>query len=127
MTHPNLTGPGKACKVESRIQKSNDSERLTQGIFNHITSKWGTLTLITLKNSDLRFSQIKKIQSITDRMLIKTLHELETDGLVCKKVTGDEKRRVVYSLSPAGYELTLMLEELTDWIHDFVSSSEKIA
>lgn len=43
--------------------------------------------LVVLKDRNLRFSQLKKnLHTVTDRMLIKTLHELGADGFICRNL-----------------------------------------
>nr|WP_242451233.1 helix-turn-helix domain-containing protein [Methanothermobacter sp. THM-2] len=65
-----------------------------EAAINEIGGKWKSLVLCALKDGKLRFSEInRKIPRITQRMLTKTLRELEANGLV---------NRVVYPEVPQG-------------------------
>lgn len=105
-------------------KKPEKAENAAQNMFRRITSKWGVQTLVLLIEGELRFSQLKKhLIKITDRMLIKTLHELEDDGLICRKASETDRKKVFYSLSPEGHELAALLHPLTEWLQEYAISA----
>ena len=54
---------------------------------NEIGGKWKSLVLCSLKDGTLRFSEINsKLPDISQRMLTKTLRELERDHIINRKV-----------------------------------------
>lgn len=86
-------------------------------LLSHLTSRWGTLTLITLMDGTHRFGELKrKMGGITDRMLIKTLQELESATLVHRKVYPVSPPHTEYALTASGREAAAHIERLTDWI-----------
>ncbi|WP_292370210.1 winged helix-turn-helix transcriptional regulator [Methanoregula sp. UBA64] len=82
-----------------------------------IGGKWKPLVIYQLKEGTLRFSQIvEKVQPrITPRMLTKELRELETSGLVIRKVYAQVPPKVEYSLTETGASLIPILDDLCDW------------
>ncbi len=83
---------------------------------NEIGGKWKSLVLCTLKDGKLRFSEInRKIPKITQRMLTKTLRELEAHGLISRTVYPEVPPRVEYSLTEKGKSVIPILDELCEW------------
>ncbi|MGC9517101.1 MAG: winged helix-turn-helix transcriptional regulator [Methanomicrobiales archaeon] len=83
---------------------------------NQIGGKWKSLILCTLKNGKLRFSEInKKLPDITQRMLTKTLRELENDGIINRKVYAEVPPRVEYCLTEKGESIIPILDSLCEW------------
>ncbi|HET6581159.1 MAG TPA: helix-turn-helix domain-containing protein [Methanoregula sp.] len=82
-----------------------------------IGGKWKPLVIYTLRDGTLRFSQIvAKVQPrITQRMLTKELRELESAGLVIRKVYPQVPPKVEYSLTEKGASVIPILDQLCDW------------
>jgi len=88
-------------------------------VLKHVTSTWGTLTLIALKPGTLRFSDLRrKVAGVSERMLSQTLKQLESDGLVARKSFAVVPPRVEYSLTEYGRQAAALVEALADWIED---------
>ncbi|PTV94409.1 HxlR family transcriptional regulator [Rhodobacter aestuarii] len=86
-------------------------------ILQHVTSRWGGLVLIALREETLRFAQLRRrIDGISERMLAQTLQVLEGDGLILRKDYGEVPPRVDYTLTPAGREISARVFALSDWI-----------
>lgn len=82
-----------------------------------ISGQWkvGILAAL-LDNETLRYSEIKKrINNITERILIKQLKELQEDGLIIRKDYSEVPPRVEYSISEKGKSLEKVLLTLHDW------------
>ncbi len=82
-----------------------------------ISGKWkGVIIWFLLENSPLRFSAIKskmnQAKKITDKMLIQCLRELETDGIIERKVHQVVPPKVEYSLTETGKSLRPVFVEL---------------
>ncbi len=91
-----------------------------------VCGKWKAVLLLELVERPLRFSEIKKvIPRIPHQTLIKHLKELEQDGLVNRKESGDVPPKVEYSLSAYGYELAPLLHEMEKWGKRHRSRSEE--
>jgi DNA-binding HxlR family transcriptional regulator len=82
-------------------------------ILGLIGGTWKSPVLWRLKNKSLRYSELEKdIPHISQKMLTRTLKELEADGIVTKKVYAEVPPRVVYSLSEKGKRLIPLIEAL---------------
>ena len=82
-----------------------------------IGGKWKPLIIYELNDETLRFSQLlDRLQPrITQRMLTKQLRELETDGLITRKVYTQVPPKVEYSLTELGKSLMPILDQLCEW------------
>ena len=80
----------------------------SRGALQHVTGRWGSLTMVALKLSDqpMRFAEIRrKVEGISDRMLSQTLAQLERDGMVDRTVHSSIPPHVDYTLTPLGTKL----------------------
>ena len=81
-----------------------------------IDGKWKGVILYHLLDETLRFNEIRrKLASVTQRMLTNQLRELESDGLVSRKVYPEVPPRVEYSLTELGQSLRPVLMTLKAW------------
>ena len=68
-----------------------------------LAKPWNGLVIATLEKGPLRFSEIgDRLRAIGDRMLSLRLKELESIGLVSRKVISGPPLRVEYELTEAG-------------------------
>ena len=79
--------------------------------------KWKIRILFTLfNNKKVRFNELKKVlKTITQQMLSKQLKELETDGIVRRKVYQIVPPKVEYSLTEFGLSVIPILKSFSDW------------
>lgn len=88
-------------------------------ILKHVTSSWGTLTLIALLPGTLRFSDLRRrVAGVSERMLSQTLKQLEGDGLVHRGSFPVVPPRVDYALTEQGKQAAVLVQALADWIED---------
>lgn len=82
-----------------------------------IGGRWKPVIIFLLmENKILRFGELKKkIDGITQRMLTNQLRELETDGVVSRKVYAEVPPRVEYSLTKYGRSLRPIMLAMRDW------------
>jgi DNA-binding HxlR family transcriptional regulator len=72
----------------------------------HVTGRWGALTLGALHEGSLRFNQLRRrVDGVSEKMLSQTLHALERDGLVHREAQPTNPPRVDYELTPLGREV----------------------
>ena len=92
-----------------------------------IGGKWKSLILWHLKESTLRFSELKRtLPKITQKMLTQQLRELERSGLVNRFVYTQIPPKVEYSLTPIGISLLPILESLCQWgLHYAITTEVK--
>jgi DNA-binding HxlR family transcriptional regulator len=87
-----------------------------EAAINEIGGKWKSLVLCSLKDGTLRFSEINnKLPDISQRMLTKTLRELEKDRIISRKVYPEVPPKVEYSLTPKGESVLPILDSLCEW------------
>lgn len=82
-----------------------------------IGSKWKLLILRNLlKHKVQRFSQLQRgINGISQKMLTQDLRQMETDGLVSRKIYPEVPPRVEYSLTAKGESLKPIINAMHDW------------
>lgn len=88
----------------------------SRGALQHLTGRWGSLTMVALleSSSPMRFAELRrKIDGISDRMLSQTLSQLERDGMVNRLVRSSIPPHVDYSLTELGTKVAQPLKALT--------------
>ncbi|MET9525578.1 winged helix-turn-helix transcriptional regulator [Streptomyces coeruleorubidus] len=92
----------------------------SRGTLEHVTGRWGALTLGALYEGSLRFNELRRrVDGVSEKMLSQTLHALERDGLVHREAQPTNPPRVDYELTPLGHGVA---ERLLALIH-FVEGS----
>ncbi|MFJ4619361.1 winged helix-turn-helix transcriptional regulator [Streptomyces sp. NPDC088812] len=87
----------------------------SRGTLEHVTGRWGALTLGALHEGSLRFNELRRrVDGVSEKMLSQTLHALERDGLVHREAQPTNPPRVDYELTLLGHEVT---ERLLGLIH----------
>lgn len=78
--------------------------------------KWKILILWHIKNGISRFGELMKhMDGITQKMLTQDLRQLESDGIISRKVYAEIPPRVEYSLTEYGKTLDPVLEKISEW------------
>lgn len=82
-------------------------EEMVREILERIADKWTLLVIDALDGErELRFSRLQeRVGGVSQKMLTKTLRQLERDGLVTRRVHATVPPRVDYRLTPAGEKL----------------------
>ncbi len=84
-----------------------------------IADKWVVAVLYVLSQDTRRYGELQReIGDISQRMLTRTLRDLERNGLVNRKVYLVVPPMVEYSLAPLGETLSQVLKELCDWSNE---------
>ncbi|MFI0241210.1 winged helix-turn-helix transcriptional regulator [Streptomyces sp. NPDC016845] len=87
----------------------------SRGTLEHVTGRWGGLTLGALHEGPLRFNELRRrVDGVSEKMLSQTLHALERDGLVHREAQPTNPPRVDYELTPLGRDVA---ERLLSLIH----------
>ena len=88
-----------------------------------IGGKYKTLILWHIKDTILRFNELKKlIPKATPKMLTQQLRELESDGLIIRVVYPVVPPKVEYSLSDFGKSIIPILDSMCDWGSDYLEN-----
>ncbi|MGW0820895.1 winged helix-turn-helix transcriptional regulator [Streptomyces sp. NPDC002845] len=89
----------------------------SRGTLEHVTGRWGGLTLAALYQGTLRFNELRRrVDGVSEKMLSQTLHALERDGLVHRDAQPTNPPRVDYSLTPLGREVSERLMALVELV-----------
>ncbi|CAM5410087.1 hypothetical protein SALBM217S_08552 [Streptomyces griseoloalbus] len=87
----------------------------SRGTLEHVTGRWGGITLCALYEGSLRFNELRRrVDGVSEKMLSQTLHALERDGLVHREAQPTNPPRVDYELTPLGRDVA---ERLLSLIH----------
>ncbi|RED55082.1 winged helix-turn-helix transcriptional regulator [Cohnella lupini] len=85
-----------------------------------IGGKWKPLIIYFLIKGPKRTGELKTLlQSISQKMLIQSLKELEHDKLISRKVYNQRPPKVEYSITEIGQTLEPMLRALCAWGKDY--------
>lgn len=90
-------------------------------LLDHLTSRWGVLILVTLREGTFRFGELRRrVGGVSEKMLSQTLGTLEEDGFVSRTVFAEIPPRVEYALTPLGKEAAEQLATFLVWIESSV-------
>lgn len=86
-------------------------------VLKHVTSRWGILILISLRDGTHRFSDLRrKIGGISEKMLAQSLQALEQDGFINRVSYPVLPPHVEYTLTGPGEQISEKVAMLADWI-----------
>lgn len=89
----------------------------SRDVLKHVTSRWGVLILVALRDGTHRFSDLRrKMGGVSEKMLAQTLQWLEQDGFVNRVSYPVVPPHVEYSLTPLGEDVSEKVAALADWI-----------
>jgi DNA-binding HxlR family transcriptional regulator len=78
--------------------------------------RWKPAILCALRDGSIRYGDIKrKIDGISERMLVAQLKELEKDGIISRTAYPEIPPRVEYTLTPLGETMKPILQVMSDW------------
>lgn len=93
------------------------SECPSRAVLKRITSSWGLLVLVALRDGTRRFSELRRrVNGVSERMLAQTLQQLEAHQLVTRRSLPVVPPHVEYSLTPLGEQAATKVEDLVEWI-----------
>jgi DNA-binding HxlR family transcriptional regulator len=90
-----------------------------------VGKRWSGTILRALLDRPLRFSEISaRVHDISDRSLSMRLKELESEGLVMRRVEPTQPVTVGYELTAKGRDLEVAIGAVESWAHDWVAPAE---
>ncbi|MHB8395589.1 MAG: winged helix-turn-helix transcriptional regulator [Thermoplasmataceae archaeon] len=87
-------------------------------VYNGLLRRWTmpVIYALGLKGS-LRFNELKRMMgNISSTSLSERLAQLESLGIISKKIFAEVPVKVEYSLTPKGWELHAILHDLAGWM-----------
>jgi DNA-binding HxlR family transcriptional regulator len=103
------------------------TDGLAREILERVADKWTVLVIDALgTQGTLRFSRLREQidGGISQKMLTKTLRQLERDGLVTRHVHAVVPPRVDYRLTPLGETLLATVCGIWDWVERYMDQVE---
>ncbi|MBK5438098.1 helix-turn-helix transcriptional regulator [Pseudomonas sp. TH32] len=97
---------------------SADEDGLKRQVLTHAGNRWslGIVHLLGV-NGRLRHAEIgRRMEGVTQRMLTRTLRQLERDGLVLRHDFQEVPPKVEYQLSELGKQLLVHMIPLWTWV-----------
>ncbi|MEU5890850.1 helix-turn-helix domain-containing protein [Streptomyces sp. NPDC047461] len=89
----------------------------SRSTLEHVTGRWGGLTLCALHEGSLRFNELRRrVDGVSEKMLSQTLQALERDGLVHREAQPTNPPRVDYELTPLGRGVAERLVGLIEFV-----------
>lgn len=98
-----------------------------RNVVARLGNKWSLLIVLVLsENGSTRFNQLGKfIPDISTKVLSSTLQMLEADNLVTRTVYPEVPIRVEYKLTPTGFSLVPIVNQLVAWAAENMPSIVK--
>lgn len=98
------------------VLRENCPQRRIHYILN---GKWTSMVLYALSHGPIRTGQLERaLPGISKKMLTQTLRDVESSGLVRRKVFNVVPPKVEYSLTDLGVTFVEPLRTLYDWAKD---------
>lgn len=96
----------------------DDDDGVRREVLAHAGNRWSLGIIHTLGvYGSLRHAEIgRRMHGVTQRMLTRTLRQLERDGLVIRNDFNENPPKVEYALSETGMDLLLRMIPLWTWI-----------
>ncbi|MEP2990766.1 MAG: helix-turn-helix domain-containing protein [Parasphingorhabdus sp.] len=101
--------------AETTSQQCPNCQRINE-VLTRVGDRWSVLVIISLAEyGTLRFNELKRNLGISQRMLSRTLRELERDGLVNRTYYPTIPPKVEYNLTPMGESFREPVNALGSW------------
>ena len=98
------------------VSKKEVSPCPIDSMLSVIDGRWKGTILWRLLGGPMRTSELRRsIPEITERMLIRHLHEMVEDGILLRHDKRTVPPHVCYSISPYGMTLAPVLEKICEW------------
>ncbi len=117
--------------IKNKIRDVHFPNCPIRNVIARIGDRWSMLVLLTLEPAEhpMRFKEIQQaIPDISQKMLTRTLRDLEADGYILRHVYAEVPPRVEYELTDRARSLTPLLNNLVSWaadnLHAIVSGRE---
>lgn len=91
-----------------------------------VGKRWTGAVVRALMDKPRRFGQIlQAVPDLHDRLLSERLKELETEGLVTRRVYPETPVRIEYTLTEKGRDLERLLGEVERWAHRWLPQAAR--
>lgn len=91
-----------------------------------ISDKWTVIILRDLLTGTKRFNELmRSVTGITQKVLTSHLRNMESNGLLIRKVYAEVPPRVEYTLTETGYSLKPILDAMYAWGENYQSKNKE--
>ena len=117
--------------MEARQAKTSEAaaqnEALVREMLDRVGDKWTLLVIEELgSGGEMRFTQLRdRIGNVSQKMLTKTLRDLERDGLLTRRVHPVVPPRVDYKLTKLGEALGEAVCGIWTWVEKHLKDVER--
>jgi DNA-binding HxlR family transcriptional regulator len=104
--------------MDTEVSNCEDprTEALVHEMLGRIADRWTLIVIDVLGEGEMRFSRLQeRITGVSQKMLTKTLRQLERDGLVSRHVYAEVPSRVEYRLTELGESLGEVVCSIWEW------------
>jgi DNA-binding HxlR family transcriptional regulator len=103
------------------------ADRLVHELLDRVADKWTLLVIEALESGEpVRFTRLRElVGAVSQKMLTKTLRQLERDGLVTRRVHPVIPPHVDYTLTPSGRSLGEAVCGIWIWVEAHAESVEQ--
>lgn len=103
-----MNSPSQLASAETPKEVDPRIEAFVREIIERVADKWTMLVLEVLEeHGTVRFTRLGElVGDISQKMLTKTVRQMESDGLVVRTIHPVIPPRVEYSLTPLGHTLS---------------------
>ncbi len=111
--------------IKNKIRDVHFPNCPIRNVIARIGDRWSLLVLLTLEPAEcpMRFKEIQQaIPDISQKMLTRTLRDLEADGYIERHAYAEVPPRVEYELTARARSLTPLLYQLVGWAADNLSA-----
>jgi DNA-binding HxlR family transcriptional regulator len=110
------------------VSKKESSPCPIDAFLSVIDGRWKGTILWRLLDGPKRTSELRRsIPEMTERMLIRHLHELVKDGIICRRAERTIPPCVHYSISKYGETMLPVLEQICAWGRVHLAGGERAA
>ncbi len=117
--------------IQNKIRDIHFPNCPIRNVIARIGDRWSMLVLLTLEPAQqpMRFKEVQQaIPDISQKMLTRTLRDLEADGYILRHAYAEVPPRVEYELTARARTLTPLLNNLVSWaadnLHAIITSRE---
>lgn len=89
--------------------------QVINSVLARVGDRWSVQIIFALGNGPKRFNALKRDLGITQRVLAKTLRDLQIDGLVMRQESADLLPKIEYELTELGRSFRGPVLALAEW------------
>lgn len=101
------------------VEKRDAENCPIRNVVDRIGDKWSLLILFALNEQPTRFNELKRIiGDISQKVLTKTLKDLQQEGYISRTVYDVSPPKVVYDLTGLGRSVLVPIGQLVHWANE---------